>query len=171
MFELERTGDLVKLLDGADVSKIERVSQYLTASSTYQATKDEREKMLKIVYDINMKHPAGAPRYTEALRIGLKLNKKDMIMGALDACEDKWMKVQMGYVLRQSRYFWIADESGDEELEKATRGQDWMQGYFQCLAEKLDVKEPKLPEDIYKSHLEEKKTAQAVVLDSAKQNL
>ena len=47
MFELERTGDLVKLLDGADVAKIDRVSQYLVASSTYQATKDEREKMLK----------------------------------------------------------------------------------------------------------------------------
>ena len=34
----------------------------------------------------------------------------------------------------------------------------------------LQVLEPKLPEDIYKSHLEEKKNNQ-VVLDSAKQNL
>ena len=87
----------------------------------------------RIVYDINMVRPVGAPRYTEALRIALKLNDKDLIMGTIEACDDKWMKVQMGYVLRQSRYFWIADESGDEELEKATRGQDWMQGYFQAL--------------------------------------
>ena len=65
------------------------------------------------------------------------------------------------------------DMEDDDELEKATRGQEWMQNNFQVLAKQLDVLEPKLPEDIYKSHLEEKKghAANAVVLDSAQQNL
>jgi len=41
-------------------------------------------------------------------------------------------------------------------------------GYFKLLAEDLDIKEPKLPEDIYKSHLADKQAPKA---DSARQNL
>ena len=78
-------------------------------------------------------------------------------------------KKYKGYILRQHRYYWIADELGNEEVEKATRG-EWTQTFYQNIAKELDVLEPKVPEDIYKTHLEDKK-AVTTVLDSAKQNL
>lgn len=43
--------------------------------------------------------------------------------------------------------------------------------YFLALARELDVMEPKVPEDIYKSHLENHRTAFSGSIDSARNNL
>merc|ERR1719502_2520836 len=56
----------------------------------------------------------------------------------------------------------------DDELAQIASGES-RSGHFCSLAKELDVLEPKLPEQIYKSHLEEKRGS--AVLDSAKQNL
>lgn len=42
---------------------------------------------------------------------------------------------------------------------------------FLSLARELDIMEPKVPEDIYKTHLENKGVSSGVALDSARQNL
>ena len=74
-------------------------------------------------------------------------------------------------MLRQIRYNHFVFEEEDEELESIARGSDWMTEFFHALGKELDVMEAKSPEDIYKSHLEDKKGQPTTVLDSAKQNL
>ncbi|MBZ2160325.1 hypothetical protein K1I93_09755, partial [Streptococcus australis] len=54
------------------------------------------------------------------------------------------------------------------EISTLTSGEH-LSPIFLKLAKDLDVEEPKLPEDVYKSHLEEKRNT--TVWDSAKQNL
>merc|ERR1719359_1346451 len=60
------------------------------------------------------------------------------------------------------------DFEEDEELKEIASSES-VSKFFISLAKDLDVLEPKLPEQIFKSHLEEKRTT--AVLDSAKQNL
>merc|ERR1719183_440080 len=69
-----------------------------------------------------------------------------------------------------SRHKFNVDFEDDEELKEIASA-DSRSGHFLNLAKELDVLEPKLPEQIYKSHLEEKRSAATAVLDSAKQNL
>merc|ERR1719491_2774463 len=60
------------------------------------------------------------------------------------------------------------DFGDDEELTQIASAES-RSGHFCSLAKELDVLEPKLPEQIYKTHLEERRST--AVLDSAKQNL
>ena len=62
MFELERTHDLVAL---TEESACERISLYLVSLTHYQATVEEKVKILKLVYDMNLKHQ----NYCQALRM------------------------------------------------------------------------------------------------------
>jgi len=82
------------------------------------------------------------------------------------------MKKQLALMLACQRVFCdIFDEDkilADDELRSLASGEQ-LNSHFMLLAKELDVMEPKLPEDVYKSHLEEKRTS--AVLDSAKQNL
>eukprot|EP00922_Rhytidocystis_sp_ex-Travisia-forbesii_P046791 GHVS01069754.1.p1 GENE.GHVS01069754.1~~GHVS01069754.1.p1 ORF type:complete len:1011 (+),score=212.58 GHVS01069754.1:139-3171(+) len=56
------------------------------------------------------------------------------------------------------------------ELNRLMTGEALTQ-HFGLLAKELDVMEPKLPEDVYKMHLEERRGMGGVALDSARQNL
>merc|ERR1719183_764420 len=67
-----------------------------------------------------------------------------------------------------SRHKFNFDFDDDEELKEIASGES-RSGHYINLAKELDVLEPKTPEQIYKSHLEEKRST--AVLDSAKQNL
>merc|ERR1719183_1014043 len=67
-----------------------------------------------------------------------------------------------------SRHKFNFDFDDDEELKEIASGES-RSGHFINLAKELDVLEPKKPEQIYKSHLEDKRST--AVLDSAKQNL
>merc|ERR1719159_682464 len=67
-----------------------------------------------------------------------------------------------------SRRKFCLDFEDDEDLREIASGES-LTKHFIVLAKELDVLEPKLPEQIYKSHLEEKRST--AVLDSAKQNL
>merc|ERR1719235_589929 len=60
------------------------------------------------------------------------------------------------------------DFEDDDELKEIASNEHNSKHYI-SLAKDLDVLEPKKPEQIYKSHLEEKRST--AVLDSAKQNL
>merc|ERR1719473_857219 len=73
----------------------------------------------------------------------------------------------MAYLISRSKFNFEFEE--DEDLKQIASGESRSE-HFISLAKELDVLEPKKPEQIYKSHLEEKGRATAV-LDSAKQNL
>merc|ERR1719359_2096666 len=72
----------------------------------------------------------------------------------------------MAFIISRRKFNYDFDE--DEDLKNIASGESRSE-HFISLAKELDVLEPKKPEQIYKSHLEEKRST--AVLDSAKQNL
>lgn len=65
-------------------------------------------------------------------------------------------------------------ESGSQELCEELHkinGNTYIPGFYQALARDLDVLEPKLPDDVYKSHLVERRGADRPAVDSARQNM
>ncbi|CAD7928946.1 unnamed protein product [Amoebophrya sp. A120] len=161
LLEVEQIKMLPDLLDASTVN---RVCLYLMQTAVYAGQAEETLALQKLVYDINLKFK----RYTEAQRVALKMKDHELLVKVFADCESLTTKIQMGYVLRQHRYHYV-EEDWDEKIIEAATGENWMKKYYKHIGKELDVLEPKLPEDIYKSHLEEKK--QQVVLDSAKQNL
>merc|ERR1719450_724488 len=65
----------------------------------------------------------------------------------------------MAYIIARRKFNHDFDE--DEELKEIASGES-RSGHFLNLAKELDVLEPKLPEQIYKSHLEQKRAASFV---------
>merc|ERR1719199_45652 len=104
--------------------------------------------------------------YPNALRIALKLNDTKLVSEIFAKCEDMLVKKQMAFIISRRKFNHDFDE--DEDLKYIASGESRTE-HFINLAKELDVLEPKKPEQIYKSHLEEKRST--AVLDSAKQNL
>lgn len=85
----------------------------------------------------------------------------------MDSCTDPVTLKQMAFMLgRQRNPF----DTSDTDLYKIISNEK-LHEHFKGLARDLDVLEPKHPESIFKSHLEEKKNTMAAHIDSAKQNL
>lgn len=61
------------------------------------------------------------------------------------------------------------DVDGDDELQGILNNSS-LSAHFQTLARELEITEPKVPEDIYKSHLQDSLRV-PVKLDTARQNL
>ena len=78
----------------------------------------------------------------------------------------------MAFMLGRQQIFWDIDadqvEDADELRELMSNSR--LSQNFLNLARELDIMEPKIPEDIYKSHLETSRSSYQAV-DSARQNL
>jgi 26S proteasome regulatory subunit N1 len=95
------------------------------------------------------------------------MNNRDLIAEVMKICTDTVTKKQMGFMLgRQRNPF----ETEDEDLYKIISNER-LSEHFKGLARDLDVLEPKHPDQIFKTHLEERKTNLTQAIDSAKQNL
>jgi 26S proteasome regulatory subunit N1 len=88
------------------------------------------------------------------------------------------MRKQMAFILGRQQIYWELDsekleDSSEAELLKELMNNSRLNHNFLNLARELDIMEPKVPEDIYKSHLETHRHTilQASQVDSARQNL
>lgn len=167
--------DLIKkITDLCDESTLLRVCMYLQGLANFAATHADKLTLLKVCYDLYMKFK----EYPNALRIALKLNEANLVTEVFTTCEDTLVQKQMAYIIARRKFQY---EFEDEDLQKIASGEasgnpedepgahKSRSAHFISLAKDLDVLEPKLPEQIFKSHLEEKRSN--AVLDSAKQNL
>lgn len=115
-------------------------------------------RTLRVVHSIYRKFE----QIPQSLIIALKLNDMELIRSDFDSCKDPYavplgantlcriMKKQLAYHLaRQMVNIELEDEELNEILSNAK-----LTERFISLARELDVLEPKVPEDIYKSHLE-----------------
>jgi 26S proteasome regulatory subunit N1 len=152
-----------KIQELCDETTFSRVCLYLKGLCSFAATQADKEGYLNVCYFLYMKYK----QYPNALRVALKLNDPKMVANVFTTCEDRLVQKQMAFII--SRRQFSHDFDDDEELKEIASGES-MSAHFISLAKELDVLEPKLPEQIYKSHLEEKRST-AAVLDSAKQNL
>ena len=82
----------------------------------------------------------------------------------MDSCADPVTKKQLSFMLgRQRNPF----ETTDEQLYKIISNEKLFE-HFKGLARDLDVLEPKHPDSIFKTHLEERKNNMTQHIDSAK---
>lgn len=162
--------DLLVELDLVDEIKshcketnFKRVCHYLLALSNFSAEYSEQRKLLEIIYEIYSKFND----FVNALIIAIKLKETLYIKSTLANCTDRIKQVQMAFILSRARIH-IESDTLSQEIIEITRN-IYATKYYKKMAKYLDILEPKVPEDIFKSHLEEKKDG--IQLESSKINM
>ncbi len=162
------------LLDSSKVDEknYERVTLYLIRTADYIADPDDITEIYTVAYEIFLSQG----KLTDALRVALKVDDMDrctqLFSDEVGATE--LTKKQMCFLLGRHR---SSFETGDEDLDEIS-GNTRLSEMFKNVARKMDVMEPKTPEDIYKSHLTEggmslnaRRGASNAPVDSARANL
>mmetsp|Transcript_55967 Transcript_55967/g.135029 ORF Transcript_55967/g.135029 Transcript_55967/m.135029 type:complete len:881 (-) Transcript_55967:136-2778(-) len=157
--EVDRVQSIVSLCEEATFS---RVCLYLQGLANYAATQADKVLYLRVCCTLYLQYKM----YPMALRVAIKLNDPKEVARVFSECEDRLVQKQMAFMISRRKF--SHDFEDDDELREIASGET-LSKHFIALAKELDVLEPKLPEQIYKSHLEEKRST--AVLDSAKQNL
>lgn len=104
-------------------------------------------------------------RYPEALLIAQKMNDDTLVKEIMESCTDPVVTKQLCLMLGRQRTNYEID---DEELAQII-SYEKLSERFKELARDLDTLEPKHPEQVFKSHLEEKKNDAKI--ESFKENL
>ncbi|KAG0266085.1 proteasome regulatory particle base subunit [Mortierella polycephala] len=151
-----------KLVSYVDKNSYKRVCLYITSCVNYLESPDDAI-CLRTAHDIYLKHD----KYAEALLVAIRMSDNSLIQSIFNNCEDPLLKKQLAFMLaRQQIYI----ETEDEDLQNCINNTH-LTNHFINLARELDLMEPKTPEDIYKSHLEHKRSTGVAQVDSARQNL
>jgi|EP00670_Eutreptiella_braarudii_P001357 26S proteasome regulatory subunit N1 len=127
-----------------------RVCDYLLSYADYVASPGNRE-IQKVAYDIYLQ----LQKYPEALRTSMMLNDRELIKATLDACKDPILQKQLAFQLGRQRIF--LDPTGDDELDEII-GNAKLSEFFLYTARDLNSMDPKTPEQIYKTHLQDQRT-------------
>jgi len=132
-------------------------------------TYPENDHFLRSAHDIYRKYD----QLTQAMTLAIRLNDMELIRSDLNSTKDKALRRQLGFIIGRQR---ICLDLTDEEKEEDPELQECIDNYklpdhFKSLAKELNILDPKVPEDIYKSHLESSRTAGLTNTDSARHNL
>lgn len=161
LLEVEK---LDTIMDLVNPNNYKRICLYLMASSNYAADTDEQRSILEITYNIFSKFK----EYANALRVAVKMNNMLFIKQTFLNCPDFNTQKQLAFILSKQRIY--LNDTMHSELETIISNLK-LSEYYKKLATELDVLEPKAPEDVLKSHLEEKKTTDSSKIDSYKMNM
>lgn len=160
LIEVEK---LNKIIGYCDDTNFSRVCEYLLACA-YYVPEPEDSQMLHVCFDIFKEKK----QYPSALRVALRLNDRKLIEEVFYMCDDDAVKMQMAFMLGRQRIYFRDEE--DDDL-KEIMGNNKLSEQFLYVAKDLDSLEAKTPEDVYKSHLTESRSALSQNVDSARQNL
>ncbi|KAL0478269.1 26S proteasome subunit Rpn1 [Acrasis kona] len=153
------------IIDYSEPTNYKRICDYLESVAKYQLTPDDIE-IRRIVYDVYTKQN----KYIDALRIALLLNDRDLIKETFSHNEDKVVQKQMAIMLGRA-FVKLEPEDDEDGSLSSLIGNTKLSEHYLYLAKELDSLDPKTPEDIYKSHLNENRSTLSQNIDSAKQNL
>lgn len=162
--ELEKIQEIPQYLDENNYG---RVCLYMV-SMVNLLTYPEDITFLRTAHDIYKQYN----KLPQAMVLAIRLNDLDLIHQDFNSTSDLALKKQMAILVARQQ-IWIeppSDSEEDTELADCLSNTK-MPNYFKGLAKELNILEPKLPEDIYKSHLESSRTAGMTNLDSARHNL
>ena len=146
LLEVER---LESLCDFTTENNFERVCMYLLTCAGYAADTEEMQQTFKTSYQIYKKYK----RYPDALRVAQKMNNMALISELMDECKEPVTLKQMAFMLGRQRNPY---ESEDGDLQTIISNEK-LSEHFKPLARDLDVVEPKHPDSIFKSHLEDRR--------------
>ncbi|CEP62046.1 proteasome regulatory particle base subunit RPN1 LALA0_S04e06524g [Lachancea lanzarotensis] len=151
-----------KLPQFIDENTFHRVCQYMIACVPLLPPPDD-VFFLQTAYSIYLSEL----QLTEALALAIRLDDESLIRAVFDATSDQVVHKQLAYILSAQKssfeYEGVQDVIGNTKLSE----------HFLYLAKELNLTVPKVPEDIYKSHLDSssKGVFAGTGLDSAQQNL
>ena len=162
--ELERIDQIPKFLDE---NTYPRVCLYMV-SMVNLLTYPEDHQFLRTAHDIYVQYN----KLTQAIVIAIRLNDIDLIKSDFNSTKDKALKRQMAFLVARQQ-IWLdlpPEDEEDQELAECLNNTQ-IPNHFKALAKELNILEPKMPEDIYKSHLESSRGAGLTNVDSARHNL
>lgn len=155
-----------KLPGFVDENTYARVCLYVTSCVPYLAPPDD-VSFLNTAYSIYLSHN----QLTQALTLAIKLDDNELIKQVFESTSDELVHKQLGFILSQqnSNFKYPGENQDVQDCISNVK----LAEYFQYLVKELNLLDPKVPEDIYKSHLENSKFGLGTSgsIDSAKQNL
>ena len=154
--------------DHLDENTYARVCLYMV-SMVPLLTYPDNDRFLRTAHDIYVQYK----QLTQAISLAIRLNDMDLVKSDFAAAgSDKALKRQLAFILGRQRICLDleGEDAEDTELQDCLNNTK-LPEYFKSLAKELNVLDPKVPEDIYKSHLESSRTAGMTNTDSARHNL
>jgi 26S proteasome regulatory subunit N1 len=161
--ELEMIEEIPRFLDENNFS---RVCLYMVSMVTL-LTYPEDHQFLQTAHDVYVKYN----KLAQAVVIAIRLNDLDLIRKDFDSTSDAALKKQMAFlVARQQIWLDVPTETEEEQELADCLNNIQLPNHFKSLAKELNILDPKMPEDIYKTHLENNR-AGGTSADSARHNL
>lgn len=157
---------LRKLVDHTDEHNYSRVCLYLKSCADYVTDQDEADEVLKIASEIYEK----VGKRPEAMEVAIRRGKLDAIKRIYSGAPKDSVRLQLAFDLGRAGILLDEEVEDDEDLRTAMSNLK-LSEQFLHLAKDLDVLEPKVPEDIYKSHLLDSRMPSVAANDSARANL
>ncbi|KAL5362378.1 hypothetical protein BJX96DRAFT_166620 [Aspergillus floccosus] len=162
--ELEIIEEIPRFLDENTYS---RVCLYMV-SMVNLLTYPEDQQFLRTAHEIYVRYR----ELTKAIVLAIRLNDTDLIRSDLNATTDKSLKRQMAFlVARQQIWLDLTDEDEEDEAFVDCLNNTSIPKHFKSLGKELNILDPTMPEDIYKTHLESSRGAGLTNVDSARHNL
>lgn len=150
-----------KLPQFVDKNTFERVCLYLVSCVPLLAPPDDIA-FLSTAFTIYLANSC----LTQALTLAIRLDDEQLIESVFNATSDETLQKQLGFLLaRQNSCFRHENPQVQECIGNVKKSE-----YFKYLVKELNLTDPRVPEDVYKSHLETSFSSSSQ-LESAKQNL
>lgn len=155
-----------KLPEYIDENTYARVCLYMVSCVPLLAPPDDTS-FLHTAFSIYLNHN----QPTQALTLAIKLDDEALIEQVFKSTQDVSVHKQLGFILSQ-QYNSFKYPGDNQEVQEAISNTK-LHEYYHYLVKELNLLDPKVPEDIYKSHLENAKYGLGTSgsIDSAKQNL
>ena len=162
--ELERIHEIKQYVDE---NTYQRVCLYMVSMVNLLTYPDDQQFLL-CAHDIYKRYD----KLPQAMVLAIRLNNLGLIHEDFNSTEDLALKKQMALlVARQQIWLDTPDEDGEDQELFECLSNTKLPDHFKSLGKELNILDPKMPEDIYKSHLESSRTAGLTNVDSAKHNL
>lgn len=162
--------EMLEMLDQyVDKDAFPRVALYLTSCVPY-VPEPENSNLLKAALKLFRRFQ----KYPEALRLAMQLNDTNLIKEIFYECDDRSIRKQMAFMMSRQQVHFLLNEDTDEQEELGEiLSNTHLNAHFLTLGRELDILEPKTPDDIYKTHLDNTRPSfgPGSSVDSARQNL
>lgn len=136
------------LIKYTDKSNYDRVCKYIIVCAPLLPSM-EAKQYLTAAYDILLKNES----YAEALHVAIRLDDKEKMLHLFQTvANDLPMQMQLAYILSEHK---VSLDISQYKIPYEILNNHSLPKNYKYLQEKLNLKAPKVPEDVYKSHLED----------------
>lgn len=145
--ELEIIEEIPRFLDENTYS---RVCLYMV-SMVSLLTYPEDQQFLRTAHEIYVRFN----ELPKAIILAIRLNDAELIKSDIDSTSDKSLRKQLAFLAARQQV-WLEASPEDEEDQSFMDclNNTSIHKHFKSLGKELNILEPKMPEDIYKTHLE-----------------